>query len=105
MSQYLAIKRINYGSKKRRFEQKTVFFCLKRLFSPHFLQSIDSWPQEDAAPKISVSELAESLSENQLCPITRDRNRFSSSGSGAQSAQPVFPLSSPNTEERKARQG
>ena len=44
---------------------------------------------EDITPKISVSEMAENLSENQLCPITRDKM--------------VFPLSSPNTEERKSK--
>ena len=46
-------------------------------------------PVEDTTPKISVSEMAENLSENQLCPITRDKM--------------VFPLSSPNTEERKSK--
>ena len=46
-------------------------------------------PAEDTSSKISVSEMAENLSENQLCPITRDKM--------------VFPLSSPNTEERKSK--
>ena len=46
-------------------------------------------PAEDTSSKISVSEMAENLSENQLCPITRDKI--------------VFPLSSPNTEERKSK--
>ena len=39
--------------------------------------------------KISVSDLAENLSENQISPITREKL--------------VFPLSSPNTEEIKAK--
>ena len=46
-------------------------------------------PVEGTSSKISVSEMAENLSENQLCPITRDKM--------------VFPLSSPNTEERKSK--
>ena len=45
-------------------------------------------PAEDTSSKISVSEMAENLSENQLCPITRDKI--------------VFPLSSASTEEMKS---
>ena len=44
---------------------------------------------QDETAKLSVSELAENLSENQISPITREKL--------------VFPLSSPNTEERKAK--
>ena len=43
--------------------------------------------EEDS--KISVSDLAENLTESQISPITREKQ--------------VFPLSSPNTEEKKAR--
>ena len=39
--------------------------------------------------RLSISEMAESLTENQISPITREKL--------------VFPLSSPNTEERKAK--
>ena len=46
-------------------------------------------PSHEEDPRVSVSEIAEKLTENQISPITRER--------------PDFPLSSPNTEERKAR--
>ena len=44
--------------------------------------------QEDNS-KMTVSDMAENLSQNQISPITREKL--------------VFPLSSPNTEERKAK--
>ena len=44
---------------------------------------------QDEDSKISASEFAEKLTENQISPITREKLEF--------------PLSSPNTEERKAR--
>ena len=46
-------------------------------------------PSQDDDSKISVSDFAENLTESQVSPITREKQ--------------VFPLSSPNTEEKKAR--
>ena len=46
-------------------------------------------PSQDDDSKISVSDFADNLTESQISPITREKQ--------------VFPLSSPNTEEKKAR--